>query len=239
MLRKPRGGAVVSDRISVDGCPVGYMERGKPSNELDSGWTFVAGDEDDATMHDAGRHAVFDLNTVANFDRDVVPLLDATIGSAFARRTPEGPLERVRDGEPPRFRLVSGDYAMTNDWSVTLPGEFSVRIEDESLVLWRPAHTLWTLVWGLPPGVSRASHIEHLLAQCDSDSKAKKVEQHTEAHRHEISSDEERDGAVVHTLHGFVVGAAGYVQMTQYLDIVEDLELAQRILRSVREEPSA
>lgn len=238
MLHKPRGGAVVSDRISVDGCPVGYMERGKPSNEIDSGWTFVAGDEDDATMSDPTKHAVFDLNCAANFDREVVPLLDATVGSAFARRTPGGPLERVRDGEPPRFRLVSGDYAMTDDWSVTLPGEFSVRVEDESLVLWRPAHTIWTLVWGLPPGVSRASHIEYLLARCVSDFK---VVEHTQAQRHEISYrvDEERDGGVVYMLHGFVTGGAGYVQMTQYLDIVEDLELAQRILRSVREEPSA
>lgn len=48
-----------------------------------------------------------------------------------------------------------------------------------------------------------------------------------------------REGGMVHTLHGFVVGSAGDVQMTQYLDIVEDLALAQRTLRSVREEPGA
>lgn len=48
-------------------------------------------------------------------------------------------------------------------------------------------------------------------------------------------SDQESDDGVVQALHGFVVRDGGYVQMTQYLDIVEDLELARRILRSVRE----
>ena len=46
------GGCFASDRITVDGLPVGYMYREipdgeSPFGEYDSGWRFFAGDEDD------------------------------------------------------------------------------------------------------------------------------------------------------------------------------------------------
>jgi hypothetical protein len=236
LLRKQRGGGIVTERISVDGCRVGYMERMKPAAPEDSGWLFAAGDEDDAYMGVPSNMAVFDLNCVANFDRDVVPLLDATVGSAFARGSPDAPLDRVQDGAAPRFPIVSGDYALTTRWSVTLPGEFYRRIEDDSLVLWRPAHTIWTLVWGLPPKCSRAEQVRHLIERCAPESKELEVRE-TGA-RHEISYrlDEVHEDSVVHALYGFVVTEQGYVQMAQYLDIVEDVALAREILCSLREE---
>lgn len=44
------GGAIASDRITVDGKPVGYMYRTPAQNAQDSGWAFLAGDEDEAGM---------------------------------------------------------------------------------------------------------------------------------------------------------------------------------------------
>lgn len=88
-----RGGAIASDRIPVDGRPVGYMYRASPRNPQDSGWAFLAGDEDDAYMADATKHGIYDVNTIANYDPEIIPLLDAPIGSAFIR----GPSGLVRD----------------------------------------------------------------------------------------------------------------------------------------------
>jgi hypothetical protein len=65
------------------------MYRTAPHNQLDSGWAFLAGDETDAYMSDASNHAVYDVNTIANYDPEIIPLLDAPIGSAFIR-TPSG-----------------------------------------------------------------------------------------------------------------------------------------------------
>jgi hypothetical protein len=39
------GGAIVTDRITVDDEPVGYMERSEPAEEADTDWAFYAGDE--------------------------------------------------------------------------------------------------------------------------------------------------------------------------------------------------
>lgn len=80
-----RGGAIASDRITVDGRPVGYKYRTEPHNELDSGWAFLAGDETDDYMNDSRNHEIYDVNTIANYDPEIIPLLDAPIGSAFIR----------------------------------------------------------------------------------------------------------------------------------------------------------
>lgn len=236
-LRKNRGGGVVSDRISVDGCRVGYMERAKPVAGEDSGWMFTAGDEDDAYLRDPKKRAVFSLNCVANFDREVVPLLDATVGSAFARRTKGGPLERVQEGEPPRFPVVSGEYLMTDRWAVTLPGEFFRRFEDDSLVLWRPAHTIWTIVWGPGPNLSRTEQVRRLVETRSSESYELEVLETAERDEISYRLDTEKAEGMVHALYGYVVSDHGHVQIAQYLDIVEDLALARKILSSVCEAP--
>jgi hypothetical protein len=90
-LATGRGGCIASDRIVVDGRPVGYMYREQPRHDLDSGWRFLAGDEDEDYMDDPSHHAVYDVNTIANYDRDIIALLDSGIGSRFAREE-GGPL---------------------------------------------------------------------------------------------------------------------------------------------------
>ena len=88
-LATGHGGAIASDRITVDGRRVGYMYRTHPRNNSDSGWAFLAGDESQAYMDNAGNHAIYDVNTIANYDPEIIPLLDAPVGSAFIR-TPSG-----------------------------------------------------------------------------------------------------------------------------------------------------
>lgn len=84
------GGCMATDRIVVDGSTVGFMYREKPINPQDCGWRFFAGDEDKAYMNDGSKHGVYDVNTIANYDPEIVPHLNAPIGSEF---------ERDHDGE--------------------------------------------------------------------------------------------------------------------------------------------
>ncbi len=82
------GGCIATDRITVDGCKVGYCYRQTPDEGCetwDSGWRFVAGDEGDDYMNNAENSGIYDLNTICNYDADIVPLLDASYGSAFVR----------------------------------------------------------------------------------------------------------------------------------------------------------
>ena len=93
-----RGGCMATDRITVDGARVGYMYRERPIREEDSGWRFFAGDEDEAYMSDLQRHGVYDVNTIVNYDPDIMPLLDADIGTRFERDA-NGAFRRLSDDE--------------------------------------------------------------------------------------------------------------------------------------------
>ena len=79
------GGCLATDRILVDGLPVGYMYREHPANPQDSGWRFFAGDEDNAYMGNNANHGVYDVNTIVNYCPDILPFMEAKAGSAFER----------------------------------------------------------------------------------------------------------------------------------------------------------
>ena len=85
-VAKSDDGCLTSNRITVDGAKVGYMYRETPSpNFPDSGWRFFAGDESEEYTSDHKNFNVFKLNTVCNYDHDIIPFLDAPYGSAFIR----------------------------------------------------------------------------------------------------------------------------------------------------------
>jgi hypothetical protein len=79
------GACYASDRITVDGAAVGYMYREQPDGGHDSGWRFFAGDESQEYADNPANFAVYDVNTICNYDPTIIPLLDAPVGSAFSR----------------------------------------------------------------------------------------------------------------------------------------------------------
>jgi hypothetical protein len=90
------GSCIASDRITVDGRPVGFLYREVPDSSLDSGWRFFAGDESQAYVDRPDNLALYDVNTIANYDRSIVGLLDSPVGSAFGRNAAgEFVLERM------------------------------------------------------------------------------------------------------------------------------------------------
>ena len=82
-------GCFATNRITVDGEKVGYMYREVPDadSELpDSGWRLFAGDENDEYTDNPDNINIFSLNTICNYDPDIIPYLDAPYGSAFVRQ---------------------------------------------------------------------------------------------------------------------------------------------------------
>jgi hypothetical protein len=79
------GGCYASDRIMVDGLKVGYMYREAPNSEVDSGWRFMAGDETQEYADDPDNWAIYEVNTVCNYDPEIIPHLETSPPCAFAR----------------------------------------------------------------------------------------------------------------------------------------------------------
>lgn len=98
-LAENLGVCFATDLITVQGQQVGYMYRERPDNEIDSGWRFLAGTESEEYINNPDNLAIYDVNTIANYDPEIVPYLDAPIGSAFERESGSGQFVEV---EPPR-----------------------------------------------------------------------------------------------------------------------------------------
>lgn len=64
---------------------VGFMYRESPDNESDSGWRFFVGNESVEYVNNPDNVGIYDIDTIINLDKDVVPLLSAPCGSSFER----------------------------------------------------------------------------------------------------------------------------------------------------------
>ena len=112
-LAKNRGACFATDMITVEGRKVGYMYRDEPSNEQDSGWVFTSGLESQAYMDDAANHGIYDVNTIANYDPDVIPFLDAPAGTAFERQSPSGQIVQVGGAPWEPAKITNGNVNKT------------------------------------------------------------------------------------------------------------------------------
>lgn len=80
-----KGSCIASNKITIEGNKIGYMYREEPSNEVDTGWRFFAGNENEAYTNNPGNFNVFELNTICNYDETIIPYLDNPIGSSFEK----------------------------------------------------------------------------------------------------------------------------------------------------------
>ena len=97
-LTMVKGGCFATDRITVEGLPVRFMYREEPEGDEDTGWRFCSAiDEDEAYMDDPANISFFDVNTIANSDRSIIPYLMSPVGAAFEKPPGEEEFVEVVD----------------------------------------------------------------------------------------------------------------------------------------------
>lgn len=84
-LIKPGFSCIASDRITVDGKKIGYMYKENPTSEFDTGWRFFAGDEDEQYTDNPNNFEIYELNTICNYDQDIIPYLMKPVGTKLER----------------------------------------------------------------------------------------------------------------------------------------------------------
>ena len=92
-------GCIATNRITVEGCNVGFCYREKSNGDWDSGWRFTAGDESDEYIDDPNNSGIYGLNTICNDDPDIIPLLHTPAPCAFERNE-NGVFQQIKDWEP-------------------------------------------------------------------------------------------------------------------------------------------
>lgn len=91
------GGCIATDKITIDGMKVGYMYRDKPAFDSDSGWRFFSGTESQEYVNNPDNMMIYSVNTIANYDREIIPYLQLPFGVE---------LERADGNE--QFNIISG-----------------------------------------------------------------------------------------------------------------------------------
>ncbi len=238
----PEDGCLATDRILVDGSPVGYMYRDG------WGWVFTAGDETPAYLADQGHLNMLSLNEIANYDRSIVPYLQAPPGSAFIRHgdvfveDPEGAPHEPDEPTPPalnpQFPVVSGDHELTADWVLTTPEPMNFRVDrgsaSSSAVFWRPGLTAMLTPWGNPRSDAPAERLQQVKGHVSPRGYDHAEWSEDGVHYLTYRLDEGTGGGRLPSLYGFVVSSAGHVQLTVYVDSGDDLASAQALVRSVK-----
>ena len=92
-------GCIATNRITVEGCKVGYCYREAPDGDWDSGWRFTAGDESEAYMDDPNNSGIYKLNTICNDDSDIISLLHTPAPCAF-ERDENCVFQKIKDWKP-------------------------------------------------------------------------------------------------------------------------------------------
>lgn len=226
----------MSQRILADGRPIGYMVR----DEL--GWSFLAGDETQEYVDDPANLALTALAEVVAREPAVEPHLNAPVGTALVR-TPtgfaveSGPAPAAAGQAPglhPDYPVASGVTTLSPQWSVVLPQPMNRRLEDGSLVLWRPGVTAWLSLWNLRSGESPAACIERLSAQAPPHRFDVRRWRHGDLQFVGYRVADPGGPAAVPPLYGFAAAPAGYLAMTVYFDDEAALTEAGTILASAQ-----
>jgi hypothetical protein len=135
----------------------------------------------------------------------------------------------------PDFPVINGRYEITKDWSIDLPEQFNRRIEDESLVIWRPGFTMWIIVWDNNKNEAPEARLAKFKARISE--RAFDLDESRDArviffsYRLAEASDDDS----VPALNGFAIGENGHVQISIYFDQESDVAEGATIFKSLRE----
>ncbi|MFC4311743.1 hypothetical protein ACFPN2_21845 [Steroidobacter flavus] len=137
----------------------------------------------------------------------------------------------------PDYPIVTGSYQMTDEWTVVLPEHFNRRIEDGSLVLWKPELTFWIAIWGNDGGESTDDRLTSILETASALRSDQQIERTAELVRltYELpEEDASRPKAAYRSISGYVISAVGHVQISAYFDTPNARTLGYKVIHSVQ-----
>jgi hypothetical protein len=140
---------------------------------------------------------------------------------------------------PPEFPLVQGDHALTATWSIYLPEQFARRVEDGSLVLWRPGLTMWLTVWNNDNNETQAARLAWIKDEASTVRFDERESVRGGVTRFSYRLHDASDDAPVESLSAYVIGDDGHLQLSVYFDDAADAAKAQQLVDSVAVRPQA
>ena len=115
---------------------------------------------------------------------------------------------------------------------MSLPGEFARRVEDSSLVLWRPGLTVWLAAWNNDHQQDQATRLASIK---DAASPLRFAEQESVADgvtRYGYRLRDRSPEGEIESVNAYAIAADGHLQMSIYSDDVSDEAVAWQLAGS-------
>jgi hypothetical protein len=138
---------------------------------------------------------------------------------------------------PPGYPLVQGNHALTPTWTIHLPEQFCRRIEDGSLVLWRPGLTIWLTAWGNNNSATQAERLESIRKAASPERFAEQESVNGRITRFAYRLRDENDDGPVESINAYVIADDGHLQVSVYFDDAADEPKAWQLVNSVAVRP--
>jgi hypothetical protein len=134
---------------------------------------------------------------------------------------------------PPGYPLVQGEHVLTPRWTIHLLEQFARRVEEGSLVLWRPGLTVWLVAWGNDNNETQAERLAWIKDEASPDRFDEYEVAQGGVTRFRYRLRDESDDGPVESLNGYIIGDDGHLQLSVYFDDLGDAAEAQRLVDSV------
>lgn len=134
---------------------------------------------------------------------------------------------------PPGFPLVEGRYSLDAKWSLHLPEQFARRVEDGSLVLWRPGLTIWLTAWANDRDKSQDVRLAWVKEAASPQRFAESESEAGGLTRYSYRLRDENEDGPVESVYGYIFSDDGHLQLAVYFDDQDDEVTALRIVDSV------
>jgi hypothetical protein len=230
------GGCLATDQIVVESKPVGVMYREPPDNDVDSGWRFLSGEESEAELDDPSASGIYEVNTIANHDREIIRFLSYPEGTRVERH--DGKLVVVEGpDDPPDVVLLpavdAGPFRVGRDFQLTLATLFLRRVQGEDLILWKPGLTAYFALYGAddkqPPEERLNSYLRDASPDRFDERRDARAGLFTASYRLDETSDEGTQSG----LYAAATTTTAYLQCAFYFDDDATGEEAEQIWRSL------
>lgn len=133
----------------------------------------------------------------------------------------------------PDFPVIKNKYQMTSEWNINLEQPYNRRIEEGSLVIWRPGLTIWVNVWNNDNNETVKERLKWIISE--SSPEAFEVTSHEKGmiYIHGYRLNEKSNGEVSYSYNSYVLSENAHVQLSVYFDSEDSFKIAKSLVDSI------
>jgi hypothetical protein len=226
------GIAYATDVITVEGKKVDYMVRQQPNRDDESGWIFYGGGETQKYIDDANNSSLLSVNTVANYDPEIIAFLTYPPGTEIERNS-EGKFQIITpDIEKPDVVFLHpvdvGHFQVCKNWRFDISVRMLRRSEKASLVIWRPGFTICIDSYS-PSKLKIDERIKKITNTISPDKEGFEKITENGIHKLRYQLQEETDGKKQSAAYIFGLTTNQEIHMSIYYDEPSDLVEIEKI----------